>query len=208
MAQSFSSSDATMQALLSRSSTDALLEPAPQGDQLKRILSSGLRAPDHGKLRPWRYVIVEGDARDAFAREVVAAVERHEPETPEAKKEKRFQRFSTMPMVIGLGMNLQPDHKIPLEEQVMSVAAGAMNVLNALHLEGFGGVWVSGAFCEDRTLRTHMGLDAPHRLAGFLLVGTPQKPDRIVRRPDVEGYMVHWTESGKVSFPVDERERS
>lgn len=206
MTQLSSSSEAAFQALLSRSSTDALSAPAPQGETLKRILSTGLRAPDHGKLRPWRYVVVEGAAREAFARDVIAAVERQEPGTPEAKKEKRFQRFSTMPMVIGLGMHLRPDHKIPLEEQGMSVAAGAMNVLNALHLEGFGGVWVSGAFCEDRALLARMGLDAPHRLAGFLLVGTPQKSDHSVRRPDIEGYMVNWTESGKVTFPVDKRE--
>lgn len=196
-------SEAAFQALLSRSSTDDLLTPAPQGEQLERILSAGVRAPDHGKLRPWRYIVVQGDARAALAQQVVAALERQAPETPEKKKEKMVHRFSTMPMVIGLGMALRSNDKIPLQEQVMASAAGAMNVLNGLHLEGFGGVWVSGAYCEDRTLLTRLGVDG---LAGFLFVGTPQEPDRVKRRPDVAHYMVDWNGLGDVSFPVDKRE--
>lgn len=199
-------SQQALDALLCRSSTDALVDPAPQGEQLRRILSAGLRAPDHGKLRPWRYIVVQGKAREPLAHEVLAAVERQAPTTPRVKKEKRFQRFSEMPMTIGLGMHIQPEHTVPLEEQVMAVSAGAMNVLNALHLEGFAGVWVSGAFCEDRELLVKLGLEAPHRLAGFVFVGTPRYPDRNVNRPNVDDYMVEWNPLRSASFQVDKRE--
>ncbi|MXV44936.1 nitroreductase [Saccharibacter sp. 17.LH.SD] len=197
------STSLVLDALLKRSSTDALVGPVPQGDVLYRILSAGLRAPDHGKLRPWRYVVISGEAREALAQEVHAAIERQEPDLPAAKKEKRVGRFRSMPMIIGLGMHLHPDHKIPLEEQHMSVAAGAMNVLNALSLEGFGGVWVSGPFCEDREFLQHLGLETPHRLAGFLFVGTPQHPDHVTRRPDIEDYMAIWQGAGSASFAAD-----
>lgn len=196
-----------LELLLERSSTGDLIAPAPQGDVLARILSAGLRAPDHGHLCPWRYVVIAGEARSAFAEHVVAAVTRQEPDAPEKKREKRRRRFSETPMIIALGMHLRPEHKVPVMEQEMAVAAGAMNVLNALHMEGFGGVWVSGGFCEDRSLLSQLGLEAPHRLAGFLLVGTPEKPERAHGRPEIGDYMAFWTGSEPVTFGADERQR-
>ncbi|MCX8667482.1 nitroreductase [Acetobacteraceae bacterium B3987] len=201
------SSVSPLNVLLDRSSTGDLVAPAPQGDVLARILSAGLRAPDHGHLCPWRYVVITGDARSVFAEHVVAAVARQEPEAPEKKREKRRKRFSETPMIIALGMHLRPEHKVPVMEQEMAVAAGTMNVLNALHMEGFGGVWVSGAFCEDRSLLSQLGLEAPHRLAGFLLVGTPEKPDRSHARPDIGDYMAFWDGRSPIAFGADDRRK-
>lgn len=201
------SSVSPLDVLLERSSTGDLVAPAPQGEVLARILSAGLRAPDHGHLCPWRYVVIAGDARPAFAGHVVAAVARQEPDAPEKKREKRRRRFSETPMVIALGMHLRPEHKVPVMEQEMAVAAGAMNVLNALHMEGFGGVWISGRFCEDRSLLSQLGLEAPHRLAGFLLVGTPEKPERAHVRPDVGDHVAFWDGQTPVTFGADGRQR-
>jgi len=188
--------------LLSRASTDNLVEPTPKGEQLRNILSAGLRAPDHGRMRPWRYTVIKGKHREAFAQVVLEAMERQEPDAPSAKKEKRRDRFSNMPMAIALGMHIVPDGKIPVIEQEMSVAAGAMNVLNALHAEGFGGVWVTGPFCEDRALLESLGLKDPHRLAGFLFVGTPEKPVEGRKRPDIEEYMAVW-KGEPITFDAD-----
>lgn len=190
--------------LLSRASTDVLQEPAPCGEQLELILSTALRAPDHGKLRPWRYIIVEGDARSAFAREVVAALQRRTPDLADEKKQKVFKRFSQAPALIILGMALRDGHKIPLSEQMMAVAAGAMNILNSLHAEGFGGVWVSGAYCEDPALICRLGLGPTGKLAGVLMVGTPRGPEKRVRRPDIKNYMAYWHEGSSPSFGVDQ----
>lgn len=201
------SSVSPLSVLLERSSTGDLVAPAPQGEVLARILSAGLRAPDHGHLCPWRYVVITGEARPAFAEHVVAAVARQEPDAPEKKREKRRRRFTETPMIIALGMHLRPEHKVPVMEQEMAVAAGAMNVLNALHMEGFGGVWVSGGFCEDRSLLSQLGLDAPHRLAGFLLVGTPEKPERTQNRPEIGDHMAFWDGQSPVSFGADDRRR-
>lgn len=197
-------SDSPLSALLGRSSTGDLIAPAPEGDVLMRILSAGLCAPDHGHLRPWRYIVITGAERPAFAAHVVEAVARQEPDAPEKKREKRRTRFSETPMIIALGMHIRPKHKVPVIEQEMAVAAGAMNVLNALHMEGFGGVWISGAFCEDRPLLRHLGLKKPHRLAGFLLVGTPEKPGKLHKRPDIADYMAIWEAEHPVTFRADE----
>lgn len=192
-----------MEMLLSRASKDNLREPAPSAAQLADVLAAAMRAPDHGKLRPWRYVLIEGDARPLAAERIVASMLRLDPNAPEAKLAKRRSRFSTMPLVIALGMHLRPDNKIPLWEQEMAVAAATMNILNALHATGFGGVWVSGDITEDPVLAAELGFATPHKLAGFLFVGTPAEEREPPRRPDPAQFTAHWTGS-PVSFLADE----
>ncbi|GBR45457.1 oxidoreductase [Neokomagataea tanensis NBRC 106556] len=196
-------SQSVLDALLSRASTDQLVEPAPAGNQLARILSAGLRAPDHGRLRPWRYTVITGAYRESFASQFYEALLRQSPDMPEANRLRRRERMRTMPAIIALGFHAQPEAKIPVVEQEMALAAGAMNVLNALHVEGFGGVWVTGAFQKDRSFLENLGLPAPHRLEGLLLIGTPSGDIPKKRRPDIESYMALW--QGKpVSFAADE----
>lgn len=182
-------SPSALDVLLSRASTDHLSAPAPDKAQIARILSAGLRAPDHGKIRPWRYIVIKGKHRAEFAEQVVKAMVSADPEVPEKKIAKRRQRFSEMPMTIALVMALDPESKIPLQEQELSVGAGAMNVLNALHAEGFGGFWVSSDFAGQPCFRDALGLSDAHRLAGFLFVGTPDKPVQGSKRPDIEDFM-------------------
>lgn len=201
--QNKSLSSPNLDMLLSRVSTDSLCEPAPRDDMMALILATALRAPDHGKLRPWRYIIVEGDERLAFAREVVAALERIDPDISDDKKQKILHRFSSVPALIILGMSLRPGHKIPESEQIMATAAGTMNILNGLYAEGFGGIWVSGAYCEEPELVRKLGLSATDRLAGILLVGTPRDSSRKTKRPDIRDYMAYWHEGEIPSFGAD-----
>ncbi|OUI96155.1 oxidoreductase [Acetobacter indonesiensis] len=191
-----------MDMLLSRASTDHLAEPAPNAAQLSDILAAAMRAPDHGKLRPWRYVVIEGDARPQMAERIVASMQRLDADAPEFKIEKRRNRFSTMPLILALGMHLRPENKIPLWEQEMAVAAATMNVLNALHATGFGGIWVSGDVVEDPVLAAEIGFPAPHKLAGFLFIGTPTNTPAAPRRPDPAAFTARWT-GQPVTFAAD-----
>ncbi|MCP1241830.1 nitroreductase [Acetobacter lambici] len=188
-----------MDMLLSRASTDRLQTPAPAPEQLMVILATAMRAPDHGRVQPWRYVVIEGADRPALAERIVASMARVEPDAPAAKIEKRRSRFATMPMIIALGMHLHPAHKIPLWEQEMCVAAGAMNILNALHATGFGGVWVSGALVDDAVLAADLGVT---RLAGFLFVGTPEGTPHTPKRADPALFTARW-HGQPVTFGAD-----
>lgn len=191
-----------MDMLLTRASTDRLTDPAPSDAQLSGILAAAMRAPDHGRLRPWRYVVIRDDARPLMAERIVASMLRLDANAPEFKIEKRRQRFSTMPLILALGMHLRPDDKIPLWEQEMAVGAATMNVLNALYATGFGGVWVSGDVVDDPVLAEDLGFPAPHRLAGFLFIGTPDGEQPAPKRPDPAEFTATWT--GKpVSFAAD-----
>jgi nitroreductase len=97
-----------------------------------------------------------------------------------------------VPLLIALGTRLRPEHKVPIEEQVLSVGAAAMNMLNAVHLLGYGGMWVTGADCYDPTVNAALGCHAPDRLLGFLWVGTPIAPAAAVPRPTREPYVADW----------------
>ena len=178
--------------LLSRASVSELRDPAPAGRELEMVLESGLRAPDHGRLRPWRFVLIRGDARQAWADTVVAALRARDPEAPDAAVEKQRRRALQTPLIIALGARLTPGHKVPEIEQMLSVGAAAMNMLNALHALGYGGVWLSGAGSYDPAVLRALGLAATDKLAGFLLAGTPGEAPRPSRRPELVNHVVEW----------------
>lgn len=179
--------------LLDRVSIGTLSEPAPSGEVLDRVLQTMLRAPDHGHLTPWRFLLIRGDARAALADVVAAALRTRDPEATEAMVEKQRGKFLRAPLVVALGGHVRPEHKIPEIEQVMSVAAGVMNLLNGFHTEGFGAIWVTGANAYDPAVLAALGIAAPDLLAGFLFVGTPTGPVPAARRAAIAGHVQEWT---------------
>ncbi|QCE32617.1 nitroreductase [Acetobacteraceae bacterium] len=189
----------SLEALLARQSVDAPQAPAPQGEILNAILKSALCAPDHGRIRPWRFVVIDGQKNCAIlGKKIAQAAHRQNEEIGEKKLGRLERRFADAPMAIAIGAEYLPDCAIPRSEQEYSVAAGAMNILNALSFSGFGGVWVSGAYGEDAQLRQELGLsEDPLKggLLGFLLVGS--EPERMKglgpkKRPALEDHVLHW----------------
>jgi nitroreductase len=182
-----------MDALLSRASASALREPAPEGAVLEQVLQAGLRAPDHGRLRPWRFVLIRGEARAAWAGVVQAAMRARDPEVPQALLDRQQARILSVPLILALGVQIQPGHKIPEIEQMLSVGAAAMNMLNALHALDFGGIWVTGPNAYDPAVAATLGLPPEARLAGFLYIGTPAEPRPQPRRPALDAHISEWT---------------
>ncbi len=179
--------------LRDRVSVSMFREPAPDGAVLDRILEAGLRAPDHGRLRPWRFVLIRGAALATLADIVVSALCAREPETTPALAEKQRAKFLRAPLVIALGVQVRQHPKVPEIEQVMSAAAAAMNLLNAIHAEGFGAIWVTGANAYDPSVQAALGFTAPDRLIGFLFVGTPDAPPKAAARPALADHVSEWT---------------
>jgi nitroreductase len=182
---------AVLGALLSRRSGWPLAAPAPSDDELGQILDTALRAPDHGDLRPWRLVVVRGAARDALGDAFVqAAIGRGE----DAASAERFRRKAlAAPVIVALGARVVEGHKIPVEEQLLTVGAGAMNMLNAIHALGYGGFWSTGANGHDPRVAAALGLRAPDRLLGFLYIGTAQQPSTTAPRPDRRDHVREWS---------------
>ena len=138
------------------------------------ILDAGLRAPDHGRLRPWRFVLIRGEQRQAWADRLAQAAQARDPANGQAMGEKSRAWVARTPLIIAVGAEVKAGASIPEIEQLLSAGAAAMNMLNAVHLLGYGGMWVTGANAYDPAINKALGFEAPSRLVGFLGVGTPR----------------------------------
>ena len=179
--------------LLSRRSVGPLQEPAPEGADLDLILDAGLRAPDHGRLRPWRFVVIRGEARLAYGEKLVEAVALRDPANAATLAERYRAWVRRTPMLIAVGAVVRPGN-IPEIEQVLAAGAAAINMLNALHMLGYGGMWVTGPNTYDPGVNRLLGFESPSRLVGFLTAGTPVTTNApIPARPDRAAHVTEWT---------------
>lgn len=177
--------------LLARRSVGPLRDPAPSDADLDLILDAGLRAPDHGRLRPWRFVVIRGDARLAFGERLSEAAAKRDPANAAMLGERVRAWVRRNPMLIAVGAIVRPGN-IPEIEQVLSAGAAAMNMLNALHMLGYGGMWVTGANTYDASVNALLGFEAPSRLVGFISVGTPASAPPTQARPDRSAHVAEW----------------
>jgi nitroreductase len=132
---------------------------------------------------------VQGDARHALG-EVFAQAAR--ARDPEGDAERFRAKALSAPLIIALGVHLQPGHKVPESEQLLAGGAAAMNMLNALHILGFGGFWASGANSHDARVREALGFEPHDRLVGLLYVGTPAATSRGAIRPPRNRFVREW----------------
>lgn len=161
--------------LLTRRSPWPLAEPIPSEAELQRAFAAAMCAPDHGALRPWRFVLIRGAARERLGDLFVQAARLRDP----AADAERFRRKALVaPLLVAVVAHLQPHPKVPEIEQTVATGAAAMNLLNALHLQGYGCFWVSGPNAYDPTVHVGLGLAANEQLLGFVYVGTPQNGDK------------------------------
>jgi nitroreductase len=168
-------------------------EPGPSDTDLRTIFEAAVCAPDHGKLRPWRFFVIRGDARRKLSDLFVEAVKRHDPVANEAQIEKEREKPLRSPLMIAVAAKIVTGHKVPPIEQELSGAAAAMNILNAVHALGFAAKWVTGSICYDDVFKRHFGLTETDRLIGFIHIGTPQEIIPAIERPDPGQFVQEWT---------------
>jgi nitroreductase len=185
--------DGRLDALLSRVSVGALGEPAPDAEGVRAIIEAALRAPDHGKLRPWRFIVIRGEARARLGALFARGLAARDPHAPAAALDKERGKPLRAPLVIAVVARVQAGHKIPEVEQVLSAGAAVMNMLNAIHALGFGGVLLTGGAAYDPAVHAALGLAGGERLVGFVHVGTPIQAPPAVPRPDAADYVTEWT---------------
>lgn len=178
-------------ALTSRVSVPKLTAPAPEGDALDRIIEAGLHAPDHGRLRPWRFLLIEGEGLERFCEVFVEALLKQVPNPDEALVEKARSRPKRAPLIIAVIAKVT-EGKIPAVEQVVSAGAAAQNMLLAAHAQGFGGMWRTGPAAYDAHIRSALGAEGEDVIVGYLYLGTPDQPVRVKKTPAREGIVENW----------------
>lgn len=182
--------------LNSRSSIPAKLlsEPAPNNEQLKSILQSAMSVPDHGGLQPFRFMTIQGDAREQLAQVFEQAIRQRDPNAGEAYFKKQYQKPLRSPLIIVVVCRLSDNPKIPKIEQQLSAGCAAQNIILACHTLDFGACWLTGDNAYDDSVKEALGLEFNEQITGFIYVGSKPDDVEVVTRADAETITSEWTD--------------
>tara|TARA_R110000772_G_scaffold170081_3_gene281984 strand:+ start:802 stop:1347 length:546 start_codon:yes stop_codon:yes gene_type:complete len=177
-----------LEALLTRTAAPRLTDPVPSKEQLELIYKAALRAPDHGMLRSWRYLVVEGDARHKLGELFVEAMQ----PPNEVLVQKLLNAPLRAPMIIIAVATIVEHPKIPAVEQIGSVAAAIQNMSVAIHALGFASIWRTGPPAFNSAVKLALGLKTTDEIVGLLYLGTAKVEDRPVPELNIDDYFQQW----------------
>ena len=181
-----------IEALLQRRSGRSLGEPAPDDAALQLILESATRAPDHGRLRPWRFLVIRAKARERFGELLAQHLKRSRPDAKPEALERERRKALRAPVVIVVAAAVQAHGKIPAIEQILSAGAAMQNMLLACTALGFSAVWKTGGAAYDAQVKVDFGLQPEDAIVGFLYVGTELEPLPPGSSPDRQPQVRPW----------------
>ena len=182
-----------IEALTTRVSAGPLIEPAPDDAALAKIFAAATRAPDHGRLRPWRFVIMRGAARAKFGEIMAATLRKRIPDLPDGQLERESIKPMRAPMIVAVCCKIDSQAHIPAIEQVLSAGAAAQNIMLAAHALGYGCAWKTGDSAYDSDVKAAFGLRPTDAIIGFMYLGTHAKAPPAPKPVDIRDYVVDWT---------------
>jgi nitroreductase len=159
-------------ALLTRRSAVTLTEPAPDEGALELIFASAVRAPDHGRLRPWRFLVVRGAARERFGELLAAHLARSQPAASSESLQRERAKALRAPLIVVVAAHVNAAVKIPPIEQTLSAGAAAANIMLACVALGYNAMWKTGGAAYDEAVKRALGLAPTDDIVGFLYIGT------------------------------------
>jgi nitroreductase len=180
--------------LLRRHSTPAklLTDPAPNEAQLKQIIEIAMCVPDHGRIRPFRFISIRGQARHALSELFGRAVKLRDPDVSDQYLKKQMDKPLRSPLIVVVIACLIESPKIPKIEQRLSAGAAAHNLLLASNALGFGSIWLTGDNAYDPVVFDALGLADNEKIIGFVYLGT-EKTAMPERAPvDVNKHLCQW----------------
>lgn len=183
--------------LLSRrsGSAKAMKGPGPTDEQIRTLVTAAARVPDHGKLAPWRFLILKGDARDALGNVASKALNATEPDAGEERLAIERRRFLRAPVIVTVVSRVREAIPIPEWEQILSAGAACQTLCIAAHAMGFVANWITEWTAYHPLVREALGLHAGERIAGFIYLGHPVEPLVDRPRPRFEDIASEWKPS-------------
>ncbi|MDS1141482.1 nitroreductase [Pusillimonas sp. SM2304] len=181
--------------LLSRRSSKFVQAPGPTDEQLSLILQAAMSAPDHGRLQPWRFSLIRGEAIERLADLALSATKAAGlPLTPQKEASTRSW-LAKVPLLIAVACRM--DHantKIPEHERLLATGAAVTNMLNAIHMLGYAAFWSTGLGTYVDEVNEALGFDGlDYRFMGYVAVGTPTDAPLPLARPDYRQFVTEWT---------------
>ena len=169
-----------------------LTDPAPTSEEMSEVYKGALRAPDHARLRPWKFIEVRGDSRDKLAKifiDTATALNSDLSENEISKLEKAPHRA---PMVIILAANIKEHPKVPEIEQIISLGAAAQNILLGIHEIGYSAVWRTGNMAFNPEITKFLGLEENYKIIGYLYVGTSTGKEKPIPELEIQDFLEVW----------------
>ncbi len=182
---------AIIDAMHSRNSVSQLEEPGPSAEQLENILKAGLRANDHRRLRPWKFLVMKGEARKRLGEIFVAARLAENSDFSTEEQEKLAAKPLRAPVIITVVAKVRSDEKVPDIEQVISAGGSAQLMSLAAHALGVGAVWRTGSLAYNVLVHKRLGLEEGDQIVGFLYLGTPKNTKPLAELA-LDDFVINW----------------
>lgn len=181
--------------LCQRNSMRFVTAPGPSPQELQQALQAAMAAPDHGKLTPWRFKIIQGEHVKTFFDFAISLRQASDNPLPEDRLEATKSWVYDVPLVIAVACYIDYSaQRIPEHERLLASGCATMNVINALHAMGYGVFWSTGLATEIDEFQTGLGFNPlDYRFMGYLCVGTPKMPIAQKVRAAVETVCEPWT---------------
>jgi nitroreductase len=167
-------------------------DPLPR-ELIEKLLDAAVQAPNHYKVRPWRFVVLLGEARHRLGDVMSASLRDRHPEFPHEALDKAHDTPLQAPVVIAVGVDKPSEAKVSQIENIAAVAAAVENLLLAAHALGLGAKWRTGEWAEDVKVKEFLGFEKDQHLIGFIYVGYPEFVAEYPPRPSFEDRVV-WME--------------
>ena len=174
----------------SRRSMGNLDLPAPTRAQIESAIECATTAPDHKKLRPWRFIVTEGAARHELGRALVTAAEAKALQEAAVLSEKDIEKTRAMPLrapvIITVVTKIQAHKKVPPFEQILSAGAAVQNLILALKAQGFSTVWRTGLLCNEPAVKAYFDVGSDDYVTAFVYTGSSATNDATRKPIDIE----------------------
>lgn len=168
-------------------------EPGPSPEQLEQLLTAAIRVPDHGKLVPFRLLLIRGDERMRLGERLVEIHRRAEPDVAESALNKDRERYTFAPVIVAVIARIDAQHpKIPQQEQLLSAGCVAYNLLLGAQALGFTAQWLTGWAAYDAGAAALFGLAATEHIIAFVHIGTAHEETPERSRPLLAEVLTEW----------------
>lgn len=185
-------SQSTIEFMLNRRSVlvKNMTEPGPSAEELETILTIATRVPDHRKLEPWRFLVLQGDARKKFG-QTLAAIKSQKEQFKDIQISVEKDCFLRAPLVIAV-IASPIDHKTPEVEQILSAGAVCQHINIAAGALGYASQWITSWSCLDKDAHKAIGLAENEFIAGYLYIGSADEKPLDRQRPDLDDVVTYW----------------
>jgi len=181
-----------MEALTHRVSASRMVEPAPDELELHELLAAAARAPDHGRLRPWRFIVMRGDGLRRFGDLLARTYQARHPDATPAQLDKERGKPLRAPLIVVVAAIIDTQSHIRAVEQLLSAGAAAQNIMVAAFATGYGCAWKTGDAAYDDDVKQALGLRPTDAIVGFMYLGTSSAALPAPTPIELDRYVVEW----------------